>query len=153
MSASPSIKLAIIAARFNSKVTDRLLAGAKERLKSLDIDDSCVETIRVPGVVEIPYLAQEVAILGEYDAIICLGAVIQGETDHYEYVCQQVSQGCQKVALKHRIPVIFGVLTTQTDELALARAGGAHGNKGVDAVDAAIEMIEISRRLGNKNKK
>ncbi|MGB6976649.1 MAG: 6,7-dimethyl-8-ribityllumazine synthase, partial [Gammaproteobacteria bacterium] len=103
--------------------------------------------VHVPGAVEIPVTAQQLANTGNYDAIICLGAVIRGETDHYEYVCHQVSDGCQRVALDHHLPVIFGILTTDTVEQALARAGGSHGHKGRESADAALAMVAIMQQL------
>jgi len=134
-----SFKLAIITSRFNTEITGKLLSGAKERCAELGIKDLMI--IHVPGAVEIPLIAQEIAVSQEYDAIIALGAVIRGETTHYDYVCDQVSQGCQKVMMDFAIPVIFGVLTTENDDQARERVGGKHGHKGRDAVDAACEMI------------
>ncbi len=136
-----SFKLAIITSRFNAEVTGKLLAGAKERCAELGIKNLMI--IHVPGAVEIPLIAQEIAVSQEYDAIIALGAVIRGETSHYDYVCDQVSQGCQKVMMDFAVPVIFGVLTTENDDQARERIGGKHGHKGRDAVDAACEMICI----------
>lgn len=134
-----SFKLAIITSRFNQEITGKLLAGAKERCAELGIKNLII--IHVPGAVEIPLIAQEIAVSQEYDAIIALGAVIRGETSHYDYVCEQVSQGCQKVMMDFAVPVIFGVLTTENDDQARERVGGKHGHKGRDAVDAACEML------------
>lgn len=134
-----SFKLAIITSRFNQEITGKLLSGAKERCAELGIKNLMV--LHVPGAVEIPLMAQEIAVSQEYDAIIALGAVIRGETSHYDYVCEQVSQGCQKVMMDFAVPVIFGVLTTDDDDQARERVGGKHGHKGRDAVDAACEMI------------
>ena len=103
--------------------------------------------IQVPGAIEIPLVAKLLAESNRYKAIIALGAVIRGETSHYDYVCDQVSQGCQKVMLDFNIPVIFGVLTTENEEQALARVGGVHGHKGIDAADAALEMIQVVEEL------
>jgi len=135
--------IAIIVSRFNQPVTERLLKGAKNRLVERGIADSEVDVVWVPGAIEIPLMAKQLTKTGHYAAIICLGVVIRGETDHYDYVCQQVSYGCQKVALTYDIPVIFGVLTTATKEQAFARAGGEHSDKGGESVDAAIEMIAL----------
>lgn len=138
--------IAIIISRFNRMVTDKLLQGAQERYRELAPDDQPL-IICVPGAIEIPFIAQKLAKTGEYDAIVTLGAVIRGETTHYDYVCDQVSTGCQKVMLKYDIPVIFGVLTTENEAQALDRVGGAHGHKGRDAIDAAFHMISLSGQL------
>ncbi|VVC77033.1 6,7-dimethyl-8-ribityllumazine synthase [Aquicella siphonis] len=140
-------RYAIIVSRFNEHVTEKLLKGALERLAEKKIQDSDITVIRVPGAVEIPLAAQLIAKKGRHSAIICLGAVIRGETSHYDSVCQQVSQGCQRVMLDYSIPVIFGILTTENDEQALDRAGGTHGHKGKDAVDTAMEMAHLASEL------
>lgn len=139
--------VAILVSRFNEEVTDKLCQGALERLQALHFPLEKITVIKVPGAVEIPLTAQRLAKTGLYEAIICLGAVIQGETDHYDYVCEQVSQGCQRVALDHDIPVIFGVLTTQNEALALDRVGGKAGHKGKEAVDTAIQMVSVLRAI------
>ena len=133
---------AIVVSRFNSTVTEKLLLGAKERCQSLNIPGHCIDVFPVPGAVEIPVTAQALAKKNKYDAVICLGAVIRGETTHYDYVCEQVSYGCQRVALDHQLPVIFGVLTTENEAQAFDRLGGKHGHKGKEAVDAAVEMAK-----------
>jgi len=137
------MKIAIVVSRFNEPVTSKLLVATKERLlaRGMSEEDICVR--QVPGAVEIPIMAQQFARCDEVKAVICLGAVIRGETDHYEYVCQSVTIGCQKVALKHNVPVIFGVLTTQSAEQALARVGGDRGNHGHEYADTALEMIQL----------
>jgi 6,7-dimethyl-8-ribityllumazine synthase len=140
--------VAIVVSRFNEEVTRRLLEGAVQRLKELNFSDEHITVVWVPGAVEIPLTAQCLARANNIEAIICLGAVIRGETSHYDYVCEQVSQGCQRVALENDIPVIFGVLTTEDEEQALDRAGGKHGHKGRDAVDAALEMVSVLRQIG-----
>lgn len=142
MSITPS-QFAVIVSDFNDEVTSRLLQGALTRFKECDIAENNIHVFHVPGAVEIPLIAKLLAKQQQYQAILCLGAVIRGDTDHYDYVCQQVSQGCQKVMLKFDIPVIFGVLTTNNVEQALARAGGTEGNKGADSVDAAIKMVHL----------
>jgi len=142
-----ALRVAIVVSRFNEDVTSLLLDGALKRLKEVSIQDEFVTVIWVPGAVEIPLIAQRLAHTGVYEAIICLGAVIRGETSHYDYVCEQVSMGCQRVALEQDLPVIFGVLTTDTEEQAMARVGGAHGHKGRDSVDAAMEMVAVLRQL------
>lgn len=140
-------KFAIVTSVFNQEVTDKLLAGALERLKELGVQKNNITSLRVPGAVEIPLTAKLLAKSQKYAAIICLGAVIRGETTHYDYVCEQVSQGCQRVMLDYEIPVIFGVLTTENEEQAFARAGGAHGHKGRDAADCAVAMVELVQKL------
>lgn len=135
-------RFAIIVSRFNTSVTDALLVGAKQRFTEHGITANRIDIIQVAGAVEIPLIAQQYARQNRHAAIVCLGAVIQGETRHFDYVCQQVSYGCQKVALDYNIPVIFGILTTHNAQQALARADGTKRNKGADAVDAAIEMSQ-----------
>lgn len=142
-----TFKVAIVVSRFNEEITRPLLDGALSRLKELQFSDEQIEVAWVPGAVEIPVVAQRFAQMGIVDAVITLGAVIRGETSHYDYVCQQVSNGCQHVALQNDLPVIFGVLTTDTDAQARDRIGGAHGHKGRDAVDSAVEMVYLLRKL------
>jgi 6,7-dimethyl-8-ribityllumazine synthase len=133
-------KFAIVVSRFNEEITNGLLQGAIERFSELNIHAHELTIIKVPGAVEIPLIAKLLAKKNLYQAIICLGAVIRGETTHYDYVCDQVSQGCQRIMLEHEVPVVFGVLTTENEAQALDRIGGKHGHKGKEAVDAAIEM-------------
>jgi 6,7-dimethyl-8-ribityllumazine synthase len=131
--------LAIVVSRFNNDITDALLTSALERLQEINFPEECITVVRVPGAIEIGLAAQQLAISeANYLAIICLGAVIRGETDHYDYVCQQVSYACQKVAIEESIPVIFGILTTDDEAQAFDRI-----NKGADAVDAAMEMVSV----------
>lgn len=143
-----SFNIALVISRFNEEITNGLYEGALQRFHELDFAAEHVTVVWVPGAIEIPLTAQRLADTGNYSAIICLGAVIRGETSHYDYVCQQVSAGCQTVALKYDIPVIFGILTTDNEEQARARIGGEHGHKGKEAVDAAFEMISIIRQIG-----
>ncbi len=143
----PNVKIAIVVSRFNEEITSRLLEGAQTRLKEKGQSDSSSVVVWVPGAVEIPITAQRLALSKKYDAIITLGAVVRGETTHYDYVCEMVSQGCQQVALSSQIPVIFGVLTTENEEQAFDRLGGKHGHKGKDAVDTALEMISTLRKI------
>ncbi len=135
--------IAIVTSKFNENVTQALYQGAYNRLLELKFSAEQITSVWVPGAVEIPLAAQSLAFTDRYAAIICLGAVIRGETSHFEYVSEQVSYGCQRVALDHEIPVIFGVLTTDTEEQALDRCGGAHGHKGCGAADAACDMISV----------
>ncbi len=136
------MKIAVITSQFNEPVTSQLHAGCVTRLEELGVTLVEEDICWVPGAVEIPLMAQRYACKG-YDAIICLGAVVRGQTTHYDYVCQQVSYGCQRVALDYDVPVIFGILTTENDEQAFDRVGGAHGHKGYDAAEAAIQMIAL----------
>lgn len=142
-----SHKIAIIVSEFNSEITDKLLEGAVTHLKESGKTDDDLYIVHVPGAVEIPLIAQLLAKSQQYAAIICLGAVIRGETSHYDYVCEQVSQGCQRVMLDHSIPVIFGILTTENEAQAYDRLGGKHGHKGMDVAKAAIKMIKLCNSL------
>ncbi len=135
--------IAIVVSRFNHEITQKLLEGAIERLKELGFSEDRITVAWVPGAVEIPVTAQRFARVGKYEAIICLGAVIFGETRHFDYVCQQVSQGCQTVALNNDIPVIFGVLTTENMQQAQDRVGGRKGHMGREAANAAYEMVSV----------
>lgn len=136
-------QFAIIVSQFNKIITDKLLEGAKRRCKERNIQEKQLTIVSVPGAIEIPLTAQFLAKTQRYSSIICLGSVIRGETSHYDYVCQQVSYGCQRVSLDHHLPIIFGVLTTENLEQALDRVGGAHGHKGEEAIDTAIAMIKL----------
>lgn len=140
-------RIAIVVSLFNQEITDKLLGGAVSRLTESGMDARDIKICRVPGAVEIPLTAKLLARTRSYGAIICLGAVIRGETGHYDYVCEQVSQGCQRVMLDFDLPVIFGVLTTDTVEQAVERAGGREGNKGADAADAALMMLEVVKEI------
>jgi 6,7-dimethyl-8-ribityllumazine synthase len=147
---SPSFSVAIVVSRFNEQVTQRLCEGAIQRLKELKVPNDNITIIWVPGAVEIPIVVKQLARSNKYAAIITLGAVIRGETSHYDFVCKQVSDGCQQLALEYSIPVIFGVLTTENLEQALDRAGGKHSHQGREAVNAAFEMISILQQLGGE---
>ncbi|MDF2940794.1 MAG: ribH [Gammaproteobacteria bacterium] len=139
--------IAIVVSRFNEDITGALLDGAVNQLKESGLSEHQITVVKVPGAVEIPLIAQELAKLKKYQAIIALGAVIRGETSHYDYVCEQVSQGCQKVMLEQSIPVVFGILTTENEEQAWDRLGGKHGHKGRESAEVAIEMISILKQL------
>jgi 6,7-dimethyl-8-ribityllumazine synthase len=139
----PDARIAIVAARFNAQIVDELLAGCQRRLKSLGIDDSRVATYRVPGAFELPVAAKVLAQTKNYAAIICLGCVVRGDTPHFDYVAGEAARGIQRVALDEGLPVIFGVLTTNTEEQARARAGGSHSHAGENAAEAALEMIAM----------
>lgn len=136
-------KIAIIAGRFNDFITERLVGGAVDALVRSGAADGDIDIVKVPGAFEIPLVAKKVVELGKYDAVICLGAVIRGATTHYDYVCSEVSKGVATVSLDSGIPVIFGVLTTDTIEQAVERAGTKAGNKGWDSAIAAIEMANL----------
>jgi len=141
------VNIAIVVSRYNINITQQLLSGAVTRLFEQGLSEDSVTVVWVPGAVEIPITAQRLADTEKYQAIICLGAVIFGETRHFDYVCEQVSQGCQQVALMNDIPVIFGVLTTDNVEQAEARVGGAKGNAGRQSADAALEMVSVLRQI------
>lgn len=142
--------IAIVVSRFNEDITKKCVEGAMQRLQELTFDVARIPVVWVPGAIEIPLTAQRLAKTNRFDAIICFGAVILGETRHFDYVCEQVSYGCQTVALSHNIPVIFGVLTTETEEQAYERVGGGKGHIGRSAVDSACELISVLRRIEEK---
>jgi 6,7-dimethyl-8-ribityllumazine synthase len=142
-----TFNVAIVVSRYNGEITQKLLEGAQERFLELGFTKERLTVIWVPGAVEIPLAAQRLARTGKYEAIICLGAVIFGETRHFDYVCEQVSQGCQHVALSHDIPVIFGVLTTDNIEQAHDRVGGKKGHAGRQSADAAFELVSVLRQI------
>ena len=144
---SKDIKIGIVAARFNEFITSKLLGGAVDALKRHDVDDDNIEVAWVPGVFEIPLIASKMAKSNKYDAIICLGAVIRGNTTHYDYVCSEVSKGISHVSLNSDIPVMFGVITTENIEQAIERAGTKAGNKGFDCAVGAIEMVNLIREI------
>ena len=140
-------KFAIIAARFNDFITDKLVGGALDALKRSDVKDEDIEIVKVPGAFEIPLIAKKLAKKQKHDAIICLGAVIRGATPHFDYVSSEVSKGIALVGLESEIPVIFGILTTDTIEQAIERAGTKSGNKGWDAAITAIEMANLMEEV------
>jgi 6,7-dimethyl-8-ribityllumazine synthase len=140
-------KIAVIAAKFNGEIVEKLLAGATQTLRQRGVPDNCVEVYHVPGAFELPLMAKSLAKTGRYAAVICLGAVIRGDTDHYEYVCRAATDGILQAGMETGVPVIFGVLTCDSEELALARVGGIHGNKGADAALAAIEMSHLLQQI------
>ena len=145
---SKDIKSGIVAARFNEFITSKLLGGAVDALNRHEIPEENIEVAWVPGAFEIPLIASKMAKSGRYDAVICLGAVIRGSTSHYDYVCSEVSKGIASVSLASDVPVMFGVLTTDTIEQAIERAGTKAGNKGFDCAVGAIEMVNLIRELG-----
>lgn len=141
------LKVAIIAARFNEFITSKLIGGAEDILKRHEVKEEDISLIWVPGAFEIPLMAKKIASLKEYDAVITLGAVIKGSTPHFDYVCAEVSKGVAHVALESEIPIIFGVLTTNSIEEAIERAGTKAGNKGADAAITAIEMANLLKKI------
>jgi 6,7-dimethyl-8-ribityllumazine synthase len=141
------LRLAVVAGRFNETVTTRLVEGALGALEDAGLLRDAVPVHWVPGAFELPLVAHRLAASGCVDAVICLGAVIRGETAHFDYVAGPCAWGVARAALDTGVPVIFGVLTTDDEEQAFARAGGARGNKGVDAARTAVEMAALLRRL------
>lgn len=143
------LRVACVAARFNDFVVEPLLRGALDALNRHGVTDKQIEIIRVPGAFEIPIVARKLALSRRYDALIALGAVIRGETPHFDYVAGECASGLARIALESAIPIAFGVLTTDTVEQAMDRAGGKAGNKGADAALTAIEMVNLLRKLEN----
>jgi 6,7-dimethyl-8-ribityllumazine synthase len=141
------VRVAVVTSRFNDLVTDRLLAGCLDALGRLGVDPGSVTTASVPGALELPLAAQRLAASGDHDAVVCLGAVIRGATDHHVHVGGQCAAGLARIQLDTGIPVVFGVLTTDSLEQALERAGGKSGNKGYEAAATAVEMIDLMRQL------
>ena len=141
------LRIALVASRFNETITKSLLEGALSALRRHGLDDASITVAWVPGAFELPVTAKRLADSGDFDAIVCLGAVIRGATTHYDYVCSQAASGIARVSLDTGIPVIFGVLTTETIEQAIERSGTKAGNKGFDSAVAAIEMADLLRQL------
>ena len=144
---SRGLRIAVLVARFNSFITDRLLEGALDALRRTGCADQDIELIRVPGSWELPVAAREVALQKRHDALICLGAVIRGDTPHFDYVAGAAANGLAQIPMQTGIPLAFGVLTTNSVEQAVDRAGAKSGNKGFDAAMTAIEMAQLMRRL------
>jgi 6,7-dimethyl-8-ribityllumazine synthase len=148
--ATPLGRFALVAARFNHFVVEHLVNGALDGLKRHGVADKAIDLVWAPGSFEIPLLAHKLAASGKYAAVICLGAIIRGETDHYEHVAGEAAKGVAGAALASGVPVIFGILTCETLEQAINRAGGKSGNKGFDAALAAIEMVNLLKQLPEK---
>lgn len=142
-----TVRIGIVVARFNELVTKSLLSGALEGLERFGVSQNNIGIAWVPGSFEIPLIAKQMANTGQYDAIICLGAVIRGATSHFDYVAGQSASGIAHVALETNLPIIFGILTTETIEQAIERAGTKAGNKGFEAVQTAIEMIDLMHQI------
>jgi 6,7-dimethyl-8-ribityllumazine synthase len=141
------LRFAVIAARFNDFVVEPLVRGALDMLKRHGATDKQIEIVRVPGAFDIPIVARKLALSRRYEALIALGAVVRGQTPHFDYVAGECASGLARIALESAVPIAFGVLTTDTMEQAVDRAGGKAGNKGADAALVAIEMANLLRRL------
>jgi 6,7-dimethyl-8-ribityllumazine synthase len=148
---TPDGRFAVIVARFNGLVTEALLAGCRDAFHRHGVEDERIDVVRVPGSFEIPVTARRLAETGRYAAVICLGCVIRGETDHYDHVAGQAAAGVMQAGLATGVPVIFGILTTDTVEQALNRAGLKAGNKGADAALSAIEMVNLFGAIRGAN--
>ena len=141
------LHIAIVASRFNEFITNKLVGGAEDCLRRHNVKEEDITLAWVPGAFEIPLAAKKLAKTGKYDAIICVGAVIRGATSHYDYVCAEVSKGIASVSLETEIPVLFGVLTTDSIEQAIERAGTKAGNKGYDCALSALELVQMLRKV------
>lgn len=148
LKSAQKIKIGVVTSRFNEEITTKLEEGTLDFLEAIDGVE--ILAVRVPGAVEIPLAAQALLEYQKVDAVITLGAVIRGETTHYEEVCRSVERNCSRLMLDYKKPIAFGVLTTENEEQALDRVGGAHGHKGVDAAQAALEMIGLLREIKKK---
>jgi 6,7-dimethyl-8-ribityllumazine synthase len=144
---SPAGRFVLVAARFNGFIVDQLVAGATDALKRHGVGDDRIDLVRVPGSYEIPLVAQKLGRGGKYAAVICLGCVIRGDTDHYDHVAGAATSGIAQAALASGVPVIFGVLTCDTLEQAIHRAGAKAGNKGFEAAVTAVEMVNLMKKL------
>ncbi|MBW1991624.1 MAG: 6,7-dimethyl-8-ribityllumazine synthase [Deltaproteobacteria bacterium] len=146
--AGEGLKIALVVSRFNSFITERLLEGALDCLRRQGVREDDLMVVRVPGSWELPLVAKRLAESRNHDAVVCLGAVIRGSTPHFDYVAAEVSKGIAQVSLDTGVPVLFGVLTTDTLEQAVERAGSKAGNKGYAAAEAAIEMVNLLKQMG-----
>lgn len=144
---SSDIKIGIVASRFNEFITSKLIGGAMDALLRHDVAEGNIDLAWVPGAFETPLIAKKMAETGKYDAIICLGAVIRGATSHYDLVCNEAAKGIAHVSLDAGIPVMFGIVTTDTIEQAIERAGTKAGNKGFDCAVSAIEMVNVIKQI------
>lgn len=143
----PKSRFGIISTRFNGFIVEALLSGCVDTLKRYGVKANDITVVKVPGAFELPVTAERLASTGNFDAIITLGAVIRGATPHFDYVCNEAAKGIASAATRHEMPIIFGVLTTDTIEQAVERAGTKAGNKGADAAQAAIEMVSLFQKL------
>ena len=143
-----SVHIAVVAARWNTEITDSLLAGAVRTLARQGIEDTAIETFRVPGAFELPIASQRAAQTGRFDAVIALGCVIRGDTPHFDYVCSETTRGIGQVSLDENLPIAFGLLTTDNLEQALVRAGDNTENKGEEAALSVLEMLAVFDQMG-----
>ncbi len=141
------LRFGLVVSKFNEMITNRLYAAAIQTLQDAGVQEAHLETVKVPGAFEIPLLARRLAQSGRVDAVICLGAVIRGETPHFDYICAEVSRGIAETSWESGIPVIFGVLTTETVDQALARAGSLERNRGAESARTALEMVTLLRQV------
>lgn len=144
---SEGIKVGIVASRFNEFIVSKLVSGAMDGLSRHAVDEANVDVAWCPGAFELPLIAQKMVETGKYDAVICLGAVIRGATSHYDLVCNEAAKGVAQVSLKSGVPVLFGVVTTDTIEQAIERSGTKAGNKGYDCALSAIEMVNLIKAI------
>ncbi len=147
------LKVGVVVSRFNEFITGRLTEGAIDALTRHGVADGDIDVVRVPGSFELPFVAKRMAESGKYDAIVCLGAIIRGDTPHYEYIAAEVTKGIAQTALETGVPLTFGVITTDSIEQAIERAGTKIGNKGFDAAMSALEMANLIRHLGERRRR
>ena len=147
------LAIAVVASRFNELLAERLLEGALDTLERRGVSSADIAVVRVPGAFEIPTAVAHLARSGRWDAVVCVGAVVRGETPHFEWVAGEAARGIARLGVETGVPVLFGIVTTDTVEQALDRVGGKHGNRGADAAAAAIEMAHVTRALGRKARK
>jgi 6,7-dimethyl-8-ribityllumazine synthase len=143
----PDARVAIVAARFNAEIVEELTLGCRRRLAEADVTSDRVETFHVPGAFELPIAAKVAAMTGRFAAVVCLGCVIRGDTPHFDYVAGEAARGIQNVSIETGVPIVFGVLTTNTVEQARDRIGGSHGHAGEKAAEAALEMIAVLEKI------
>ena len=147
------LRIAVLLSRFNEPIGNRLLEGALRTLERRGVDPSDVLVVKVPGAFELPAMARRLAGSGRHDAVVCLGAVVRGETPHFDYVAGSAARGIARTSYETGVPVLFGVLTADTVDQALDRSGGKHGNKGVEAAEGAVEMARLVRALAGKGRR
>jgi 6,7-dimethyl-8-ribityllumazine synthase len=145
------LRIGVVVSRFNTAVTERLLAGALEGLKKHGVAEDDVEVVKVPGAFEIPACAQALAASGRFDALVCLGAVVRGDTPHFDFIAASVVNEVGRLVVQYKMPMALGVLTTNTIDQALARSGSGHGNKGFEAAVTALEMANVCKALGARS--
>jgi len=147
------LRFGVVVSRFNDFITSNLLVGTLEGFKESGVDKADLKILKVPGAFEIPQAAKKLCSTGSIDAVVCLGAVIRGETSHFDYICAEASRGIGQVGLEFNIPVLFGVLTTENLEQAIARSGSGSSNKGRETALAAVEMAKLYKEMATLNKK